>query len=76
MKEMIKQNFIFIGNSQFGIKKLKENEIEKEAFAILGGPITQGPRRRHFKIAYEKLPAIWTKLVSYNDMSHLFFMYA
>ena len=76
MKEMIKQNFIFIENSKFGIKKLKENEIEKEAFAILGEPISQGPRRRHFKIAYEKIPALWTKLVSYNDMSHRICMYA
>ena len=73
---MIKQNCIFIENDKFSFRKLKENEIEEAAFAILGGPISQGPRRRHFKIAYEKILAIWTKLVSYNDMSHRIFMYA
>ena len=65
-----------IGDDKFGFKKLKENEIEKAAFAILGEPINQGPRRRHLKIAYEKILAIWTNLVSYNDMSHRICMYA
>ena len=57
---MLKQNRVFIKGIQLGIQKLKEDEIEKEALAILGQPFSQGPRRRHFKIAYEKIPAIWT----------------
>ena len=40
---MIKQNCIIIDDDKFGLKKLKENEIEKAAFAILGEPINQGP---------------------------------
>ena len=73
---MIKQNFIMIRDNKFGFKKLKENEIEKAAFAILGEPSNQGPRRRHLKIAYEKIIALWTNLVSYNDMSHRICIYA
>ena len=81
---MVKQDYVYFENKvRFGFKRLKEGEIESEAFTLLGRePINENARvqghvrRKIFTMNNKKLSDIWKLIVSYNDMIQLVFMYA